>query len=366
MMHTSLWQDDRTATMVSLDRVSVSYQSFTAVRDVSFEVGAGEFFSLLGPSGCGKTSILRALAGFVEPSAGAIRIDGKPMRGIGSHRRPTALVFQSLALFPTMTVAQNIGYGLRVRGVAPAERRRRVEALLRIVALSEHGDKPIDALSGGQRQRVAIARALAVEPAVLLLDEPLSALDLKLRQRMRDELRAIQRQVGTTFIYITHDQGEALAMSDRVAVMNAGRIEQIGTPQAIYAAPLTPFVAGFVGETNRIAGRVVAADAAEAVLATAHGRLTGRNPRGLVAGDEAALFIRPEHLRLAERAAAGVLSGIAERYVFEGSIGHLHVRTGQGDAVTTLLRPDQSAIPGEHDPVALDFAPADAVVLPVR
>jgi len=212
-------------TDVELDRVTVRFSDFTAVEDVSLRIERGEFFSILGPSGCGKTTILRTISGFVEPTGGAVRIGGRDMRGIGPNRRPTALIFQSLALFPMMTVADNVGYGLRVRGVKRGQRQATVDRLLHLVALDDQGGKRVDELSGGQRQRVAIARALAVEPQVLLLDEPLSALDLKLRQHMRNELRAIQRRVGITFIYITHDQGEALTMSDRIAVMNRGRIE---------------------------------------------------------------------------------------------------------------------------------------------
>ncbi|MFP5515334.1 MAG: ABC transporter ATP-binding protein, partial [Alphaproteobacteria bacterium] len=192
---------------VQLDHVTMRFGDTVAVRDVSLTIGAGEFFSFLGPSGCGKTTILRMISGFMEPTAGAVRIGGRDMKGIGPNKRPTALIFQNLALFPMMTVAENIGYGLRVRGVPRHERDEKVKNLLIQVALAEHGHKKVSELSGGQKQRVAIARALAVEPSVLLLDEPLSALDLKLRQHMRAELRAIQKRVGITFIYITHDQG---------------------------------------------------------------------------------------------------------------------------------------------------------------
>ena len=220
------------------------------------------------------------------------------MRGIGPNKRPTALIFQNLALFPLMSVADNITYGLRVRGVPHAERVKRADELLSLIALPDQGKKMVNELSGGQKQRVAIARALAVEPQVLLLDEPLSALDLKLRQHMRNELRAIQKRVGITFIYITHDQGEALTMSDRIAVMNAGVIEQIGDGKTIYDEPATAFVASFVGENNPFAGRVFAVDDGFAVVDTGKGRLRGRNRRGLKVGDEAILFVRPESFKL--------------------------------------------------------------------
>src|SRR5690606_8519610 len=213
---------------VELHDVGMSFGATRAVSDVTFTVEGGEFFSILGPSGCGKTTLLRIVAGFLQPTDGEVRIGGRDMRGLGPDQRPTAMIFQSLALFPLMPVWENIAFGLEARGVARAERRRKAEELLKLVALEGYGDRMPGELSGGQRQRVAIARALAVEPQVLLLDEPLSALDLKLRQHMRAELRALQKRTGVTFIYITHDQSEALAMSDRVAVMSEGVLQQVG------------------------------------------------------------------------------------------------------------------------------------------
>src|SRR4029453_13033792 len=242
---------------LDLDLVSKKFGDLTAVHQVSVTIPQGEFFSFLGPSGCGKTTILRMISGFIDPTDGEIRLAGRTLAGIGPNRRPTALIFQNLALFPLMTVAENIAYGLKVRGAPRAARERKVAQLLDLTALPGYGPKRVDELSGGQKQRVAIARALAVEPAVLLLDEPLSALDLKLRQHMRAELRELQRRTGITFIYITHDQGEALGMPDRVAVMSQGRMEQIGTSTEIYNHPRTAFVASFVGENNRFSGRVV-------------------------------------------------------------------------------------------------------------
>ncbi len=286
------------AAAVELEGVNVTFGDFVAVKDANLTIEPGEFFSFLGPSGCGKTTLLRTISGFIEPTRGSVRIGGEDMKGIGPNRRPTALIFQNLALFPMMTVAENIGYGLRVRGVPRHERDEKVKTLLIQVALSEHGHKRVSELSGGQKQRVAIARALAVEPSVLLLDEPLSALDLKLRQHMRTELRAIQKRVGITFIYITHDQGEALTMSDRIAVMNAGVIEQVGDGRAVYAEPRTPFVASFVGENNAIRGRVTEVADGLATLDTPVGVLKGRNPVGLSAGQEALLFVRPESMQL--------------------------------------------------------------------
>src|SRR5919107_599458 len=304
---------------VELDRVTIRFGSFTAVRSATLKIDNGEFFSFLGPSGCGKTTVLRTISGFMEPTSGVIRIGGKDMSGIGPNKRPTALIFQTLALFPLMSVAENIGYGLRVRGVPREARRRRVDELLNLIAMPGAGNKLVSELSGGMRQRVAIARALAVEPQVLLLDEPLSALDLKLRQHMRNELRNIQKRVGITFIYITHDQGEALTMSDRIAVMNAGVIEQVGDGRSIYDRPETAFVASFVGENNPFEGRVVAAENGHAVIESPIGRLRGRNRRDISIGDPAVLFVRPEIFALGPGREDGSLESEVLNVAFEGN-----------------------------------------------
>ncbi len=225
-----------------------------AVDGVSYDIQDGEFFSMLGPSGSGKTTCLRLIAGFEQPDAGNIVIHGANVEGVPPYQRDVNTVFQDYALFPHMTVSQNVEYGLMIRKVAAAERRRRARDMLELVKLEAMGLRKPSQLSGGQRQRVALARALINRPGVLLLDEPLGALDLKLREQMQEELKALQRQVGITFIYVTHDQGEALAMSDRVAVFNHGRIEQIGAPSEIYEHPATAFVAGFVGVSNVCTG----------------------------------------------------------------------------------------------------------------
>ncbi len=351
---------------VEIERLTVRYGDLTAIEDITLTIQAGEFFSILGPSGCGKTTILRAVSGFIAPDAGSVRIGGRDMRGIGPNHRPTALIFQSLALFPTMTVGDNIGYGLRLRGVKRRAREERVAALLDLVALPGMGEKRIDALSGGQRQRVAIARALAVEPRVLLLDEPLSALDLKLRQHMREELRAIQRRVGVTFVYITHDQGEALTMSDRIAVMRQGRIEQIGDARTIYESPETAFVARFVGENNALAGRIVQAADGEAVLETRLGRLRGRNPRRLSHGEAAVLFVRPERLRQGEADANG-FEAEAVGLTYEGSATQIAFRAASGTALRVLLAGTESgALPLPGTRARLGFAAQDAIVLPAE
>ena len=350
---------------VELDRVTMRFGAATAVRDVSLEIRAGEFFSILGPSGCGKTTILRLVSGFAAPSSGRVLIGGKDMAGIGPNRRPTALIFQNLALFPLMSVGENVAFGLEVRGVPKAERERRARDLLALVALPDAADMRVDALSGGMKQRVAIARALAVEPQVMLLDEPLSALDLKLRQHMRAELRAIQRRTGVTFLYITHDQGEALTMSDRIAVMARGVVEQVGTPAAIYDRPESPFVAGFVGETNALPGRVVSVADGLARLETARGPLAGRAGPGLMEGAAATLFVRPERARLAATPPADGQSvpAVLLHVDFEGSFAMLVLAGADGGRLAVQHRNDGTGLPPEGASVHLAFAPQDAVVL---
>jgi spermidine/putrescine transport system ATP-binding protein len=349
---------------VDLDHVTIRFGGFTAVENVNIKIKGGEFFSILGPSGCGKTTLLRTISGFQEPTEGAVRIGGKDMSGIGSNKRPTALIFQNLALFPLMSVADNIGYGLRVRGVPAKQRRRKADELLALVALPGQGDKKISELSGGQKQRVAVARALAVEPMVLLLDEPLSALDLRLRQHMRAELRAIQKRVGITFIYITHDQGEALTMSDRIAVMNRGHVEQVGDGRAIYDHPTTPFVAAFVGENNGLTGTVSALSGGMATVDTPLGALRGRASPDLAYGQAATLFIRPEALKPAMNGTAPGMTAEVTGTAFEGSQTHIALRAANGHLLTMSLGRDADAsalAPGAK--IGLAFSPSDALVL---
>jgi spermidine/putrescine transport system ATP-binding protein len=347
---------------VVLEGVEIVYPNgFTAVHPTDLHVEGGEFFSILGPSGCGKTTILRAVSGFVAPSRGRILIGGEDQAGRPPHLRPTALIFQSLALFPLMTVRDNVAFGLEARGIRRAERHRRADELLSLVALSDQADKRPGELSGGQRQRVAIARALAVEPAVLLLDEPLSALDLKLRSHMRAELRSIQKKTGVTFIYITHDQGEALTMSDRIAIMDSGRIEQVGSCDAIYSDPRTAFVASFVGEANILPGRVAATTGGTARIDTALGPFVGRNPRGLRPGAAALLFVRPEAMRLdpAENAVAARL----ERRELEGPFITYVFRAGEALLSMQVANLGAALVPG-GTPLRLGFDAGDAVILP--
>ncbi|MDD3447031.1 MAG: ABC transporter ATP-binding protein [Zavarzinia sp.] len=352
---------------ITLDHVSIRFGSYLAVDDAHLEIAGGEFFSFLGPSGCGKTTLLRCISGFIQPTDGRVLIGGEDMKGVGPNKRPTALIFQNLALFPLMSVAENIAFPLEVRGVSRAKRRKRAEELLELIALPGTADKKVTELSGGQRQRVAIARALAVEPDILLLDEPLSALDLKLRQHMRTELREIQKRVGLTFIYITHDQGEALTMSDRVAVMSKGVIEQVAAPVTLYDRPKTSFVASFVGETNAIPVTVSGLDGTMVSAGTAGGlamRGTAAGGRKYKAGDVCYVFIRPEQLRPAQ---VGDIT-IAARVVgdeFEGNLRHLMLEApGDLRLRMSLVNDGRPAPIGPDGAITVGFDPASALVLP--
>ena len=276
-------------------RVVKRYAGLVAVDALDLAVARGSFFSILGPSGCGKTTLLRMIAGFLEPDAGEVLIGGQSMVQVPPNRRPVNMVFQHLALFPMMTVGQNVGYGLARRGMSKKDIGQRVGAMLERVNLPGSQHKRIDQLSGGQKQRIAIARSLVLEPTLLLLDEPLGALDLKLREHMKIELKALQADFGTTFVYITHDQSEALVLSDHVAVMHQGRFEQVGTPQSLYYEPQTPFVAAFVGANNRVAGRAsqVSGDLVE--VTTEEGlRLFARRRGVIQTGASVVAFVRPE------------------------------------------------------------------------
>jgi len=284
---------------LAVQKLMKDFAGHRAVDNLSFAVARGSFFSILGPSGCGKTTLLRMIAGFIEPDSGDILIGGRSMREVGPNKRPVNMVFQQLALFPMMSVGENVAFGLARRGVARAERTRRAAAMLERVGLAGADRKRVDQLSGGQRQRVAIARSLVLEPTLLLLDEPLGALDLKLREHMKIELKQLQAAFGTTFVYITHDQSEALVLSDHVAVMNQGRFEQLGTPQQLYYEPATAFVAGFVGANNRIFGRVASVDGALAQIETAEGLTLRARTRGSIMEDEyVETFVRPEAVTL--------------------------------------------------------------------
>jgi spermidine/putrescine transport system ATP-binding protein len=350
---------------IDLEQVCCDFGSFRAVDNANVAIRPGEFFSFLGPSGCGKTTILRMISGFIEPTQGAIKIGGRDMRGQRPNQRPTALIFQNLALFPLMPIWENISFGLEVRGVDRATRRKKADELLELVDLAGAGDKMVSQLSGGQKQRVAIARALAVEPSVMLLDEPLSALDLKLRQHMRAELRAIQKRTGVTFVYITHDQGEALAMSDRVGVMSQGRIQQIAGPCEIYNAPINGFVAGFVGENNIFDGTAGAPSAGMAGFDTAYGTLRARIAPDAV-GQKLRLYVRPEHTVLSAVAASeNSIPVTVSEVSFEGAFISILAHSADGKLITAEIRNDGSAtVPDIGAKLHASFDAARAALLP--
>lgn len=318
-----------------------------AVDHVSLSVREGEFFALLGPSGCGKTTTLRTIAGFEEPTAGEILLRGRSMRGVPSFHRPVNTVFQDYALFPHMSVRQNVMFGLRMAKVPEPEARRRADEVLSLVHLPEVAERRPRQLSGGQRQRVALARALVNRPAVLLLDEPLGALDLKLRKAMQVELKALQQQVGVTFIYVTHDQEEALAMADRIAVMSDGKVLQVGPPDEVYERPSSRFVADFIGETNLIAGVLEGREGAEGVVRLVDGRRLRaalRDPEVLVGGS-VVLAVRPEKIALVATGASPVvlleqsLSSLGGHIVDAHYIGtDTRYRVRSGDGVELVVR----------------------------
>ncbi|HRO13171.1 ABC transporter ATP-binding protein [Amaricoccus sp.] len=341
------------------------YGATHVVRDFNLDVAQGEFISFLGPSGCGKTTTLRMVAGFETPSAGSIRIDGRDVVNLKPNQRNIGMVFQAYALFPNLTVAQNVAFGLRIAGTPKAEAQARVAEMLGIIKLPDLGARYPFQLSGGQQQRVALARALAPRPKLLLLDEPLSALDAKIRVSLRQEIRAIQRKLGITTIYVTHDQEEALSMSDRIVVMNAGVAEQVGDPFTIYNRPATPFVATFVGHLNALRARVT--DPATGAVTIDGQPVTLGRPIEAPAGAEIPLALRPEALALGRAPGAdAILRGRVEEVSFLGSV--VRVRAAlEGEAGgqrisfdsfnTTAHRP-----PGVGDTVEISFATVDALL----
>ncbi len=314
-------------TAIAFRKVSRHYGQVRAVDSVDLDVAEGEFFAMLGPSGSGKTTCLRLIAGFERPTAGEIEIFGRPSSKVPPYRRPVNTVFQDYALFPHLNVRDNVAYGLMIAGVGKAERHRAAEEALAMVALPGYADRKPSELSGGQRQRVALARALVNKPKVLLLDEPLGALDLKLREQMQVELKSLQRQLGITFVFVTHDQGEALSMADRVAVFNEGRIQQVGRPQDIYDRPQTPFVADFVGSSNVLSPEIVA-------------RLTGRHAHA---------SLRPE----AVRQQPGGRDAQVVELAFLGSVTRMTL-TMDGQSLTALV-PKGQPVPDKGSTIQIGW-----------
>jgi len=349
--------------------VSKRFGGVSAVEDVSLEIGDGEFFSLLGPSGCGKTTTLRMIAGFERPDGGRIFLQGHDVTDVPANRRPVNMVFQQYALFPHMSIYDNVAFGLKVKKVPRSEHAGRVKAMLRIVELEGLEKRKPRQLSGGQQQRVALARALVNSPAALLLDEPLGALDVKLRKQMQLELKAIQNDVGTTFVYVTHDQEEALAMSDRIAVMNEGQVEQIGSPREIYTRPQTAFVADFIGSLNVLELKVdeLVGDYAVTRLDESQ-RVVVAAEAGTHVGDEVRVAMRPEQVQLSPAGAASpdggsFLRGRIAEVVFLGMYTQFHVDTQAGRVVSHRMADEPLAELEVGSDVVLEWQPEDAALV---
>jgi len=355
---------------ISLEGVSKRFDKVEAVREVSFDIREGEFITLLGPSGCGKTTTLRMIAGFEQPDAGRILLRGADVTGVPPNRRSVNMVFQHYALFPHMSIFDNVAFGLKLKKVPKEEQRERVLEMLGVVGLQGMERRRPHQLSGGQQQRVALARSLVNRPAALLLDEPLGALDLKLRKQMQLELKRIQSELGTTFVYVTHDQEEALAMSDRIAVMNEGLVEQIGSPREIYARPATAFVADFVGSLNALDFRVDEVENGLATMRVAEGqRIVVSLAPGAQAGAQLKVAVRPERIRIAPVEAhapegGSRLEGVIAEAVFLGMVTHFHVDTdASGRLVSHRLNEEDIARFGPGRRVVLTWPPEDGSVL---
>jgi spermidine/putrescine transport system ATP-binding protein len=361
--------DPRGSAEVCLVDLRKVFGEVVAVDGVSLQIRPGEFFSLLGPSGCGKTTTLRMIGGFELPTSGRIELGGLDITDAPPEKRPVNMVFQSYALFPHLTVFENVAFGLRRRKTAAPEIARRVDAALELVRLEGYGKRKPDQLSGGQQQRVALARALVCEPTVLLLDEPLGALDLKLRRQLQVELKRIQLEVGITFIYVTHDQEEALALSDRIAVMDKGKVEQLGTPEELYDTPRTLFVAGFIGTTNLLSGVVEVADSSSTVVRLDSGERCTARPGALTVGDIVDVAIRPESIDLGPDDAdphdvdgAAVRGTVTQSAYLGVSVSH-QVQTRSGTILGVVVpRSHERYAVGEG--VLMRWRAADAMVLP--
>ena len=337
--------------------------SHAAVDNIDLSVSGGEFFSLLGPSGCGKTTTLRLIAGFEEPTAGRILLDGADVSHVPPHKRNVNTVFQSYALFPFLSVFDNVAFGLKHTGVTKAEQRQRVGDALALVSMDSFASRRPSQLSGGQQQRVALARALVLNPAVLLLDEPLGALDAKLRRSLKVELKALQERVGITFIYVTHDQEEALTMSDRIAVMNAGQIAQIGTPQEVYESPADAYVADFLGAANLL--QILVAERVRggaSTLKLGDIALSTSNEVPAEQGAAAQAVIRPERVRVEEHGSAGAnrVPALVDRVVYLGAATQVHLRLATGESLQAVVPNEDAAGWSQGTPVHV-YLPADAL-----
>lgn len=351
------------AAFLEVQNLTKTFGTTTVVKSVSFAFDKGEFISLLGPSGCGKTTILRMIAGFEHPTSGSIRVDGQDITTLKPNQRQLGMVFQAYALFPNLNVGDNIGFGLKIAGMPTEQRRARVDEMLRLIGLPGFEKRYPYEMSGGQQQRVALARAIAPQPRMLLLDEPLSALDAKIRVSLREEIRAIQRDLGITTVFVTHDQEEALSISDRIVVMNAGHIEQLGAPHEIYNKPATRFVATFVGQLNSIEATVI--DPRARTVAVDGQQVTVAHlPESAAAGDNIMLTLRPEVLSTGEREGNDIsLTGTIADVTFLGSVIRLRVALGRNVVSLDTFNDQRSVPPGRGEKVTISLASKDLMVL---
>ena len=364
------WNDRNAKPYISFENITKRFGDFTAVNNLSLSIYEKEFFALLGASGCGKSTLLRMLAGFDEPTSGRIMLDGQDMRGIPPYRRPVNMMFQSYALFPHMTVEANIGFGLRQEGMPKPDIEARVKEMLRLVKLEQFAKRKPHQLSGGQRQRVALARSVAKRPKVLLLDEPLGALDKKLREETQFELMDLQQSLGLTFVVVTHDQEEAMTMADRIAILDKGQVMQVATPAEIYEAPSSRFVAGFVGNVNMFEGKVAARDANTARITGASGaEIVVENAGDAAAGNAVAFAVRPEKIKVSSRrpeAAANAMEGEVFDLAYLGDMTVYHVKLSDGQVVKASALNSSRATDDPltwNDRAWISFQPDAGVVL---
>lgn len=352
---------------VTLENITKRFDNVVAVDRVNLEIEKGEFFFLLGPSGCGKTTLLRIIAGFYQPEGGRILFDGRDMTDVPPNERNTGMVFQNYALWPHMTVRQNVEYGLRMRNIPADEMNQRAETALDRVQMADYADRTSNQLSGGQQQRVALARALVIEPDAVLLDEPLSNLDARLRLEMREQIQELHRELDVTMIYVTHDQKEALSMADRMAVMQMGRVSQIGEPRGLYTQPVSRFVADFIGEINLLVGEIASTD--PLVVDTPAGQIRTTQPAdGWVNGARALCAVRPEALRFVPDSETtsdeNVVSGTVRRVIYLGDLEQYNVELDNGSSFKLIEHNPLTRKAGEGDRVRLAFSPETVVVLP--
>jgi len=349
-------------TFLTLKGVQKSFGANAVVKDFDLVVERGEFVTFLGPSGCGKTTTLRMIAGFETPTTGVIAINGKDVTHVRANKRAIGMVFQAYALFPNMTVAQNIGFGLKVAGKPATEIQARVGEMLAMIKLPDLAERYPYQLSGGQQQRVSLARALAPNPQILLLDEPLSALDARIRVSLREEIRSLQRRLGVTTIFVTHDQEEALSMSDRVVVMRDGVVEQIGSPTDIYNRPRTKFVASFVGTLNHLDAKVVDAARGEVEI-EGHRLVTRSRLNGAKPGDALPMALRPEALRVGAGAGDNVMSGVVEDAAFHGAVIRVKLRVNGKPLLMDMFNAGEGGAPERGQTLSVTFRPEDLIAL---